>query len=188
MEDAIEQLARWGNLVLETVAILVVLFGSAQAVVSVIRVVASGDDKGGIRGRHVWLVYARWLVAGLTFQLAADIVGTSLATSWEEMARLAVMAVVPDLAELFLRQGAGEHEAPAASRDGGAREAEAAPTSSSAKGAEHGHHPGTAAPISVRPRAPAPKGRRCSRGRRWSSRRGEPACRSSARACRRTAR
>jgi len=86
MEAAIHQLAHWGNLALETIAILVVLFGSAQAVVAVVRVVAGGADKGGLRGRHVWLVYARWLVAGLTFQLAADIVGTSLATDWQDVA------------------------------------------------------------------------------------------------------
>ena len=102
MEAAIHQLAHWGNLALETIAILVVLFGSAQAVVAVVRVVAGGADKGGLRGRHVWLVYARWLVAGLTFQLAADIVGTSLAASWEEVARLAVIAVVRTLLSWFL--------------------------------------------------------------------------------------
>src|SRR6478735_11364883 len=102
MEAAIHQLAHWGNLALETIAILVVLFGSAQAVVAVVRVVAGGADKGGLRGRHVWLVYARWLVAGLTFQLAADIVGTSLATDWQDVARLAVIAVVRTLLSYFL--------------------------------------------------------------------------------------
>ena len=102
MEAAIHQLAHWGNLALETIAILVVLFGSTQAVVAVVRVVAGGADKGGLRGRHVWLVYARWLVAGLTFQLAADIVGTSLATDWQDVARLAVIAVVRTLLSYFL--------------------------------------------------------------------------------------
>ena len=102
MEEAIHQLAYWGNLGIETVAILVVLFGSVQAVVAVIRVVASGDDLDGMKRRHVWLVYARWLVAGLTFQLAADIVGTSLANSWEEVAGLAVIAVVRTLLSFFL--------------------------------------------------------------------------------------
>ena len=102
MEEALHLLARWGNLALETVAILIVLFGSAQAVVAIIRVLAGGEDKGGMRGRHVWLVYARWLVAGLTFQLAADIVGTSLATDWQDVARLAVIAVVRTLLSYFL--------------------------------------------------------------------------------------
>ena len=102
MEEALHLLARGGNLVLEAVAIVIVLFGSAQAVVAIVRVLAGGADEGGMRGRHVWLVYARWLVAGLTFQLAADIVGTSLATDWQDVARLAVIAVVRTLLSYFL--------------------------------------------------------------------------------------
>lgn len=101
MEEAVHKLAYWGKLGIETVAILIVLFGSAQAVVAVIRA-AAGDDRDGMKRRHIWLVYARWLVAGLTFQLAADIVGTSLAASWEEVARLAVIAVVRTLLSWFL--------------------------------------------------------------------------------------
>lgn len=64
--------------------------------------------------REVWLRYARWLVAGLTFQLAADILETSIAPSWDDIGRLAVIAVVRtalnyflehDLAEVRERQG-----------------------------------------------------------------------------------
>ncbi|MGE5667660.1 MAG: DUF1622 domain-containing protein, partial [Betaproteobacteria bacterium] len=42
----------------------------------------------------VWLDYARWLVAALTFQLAADIVATSFAPTWDDLGRLAVIAGV----------------------------------------------------------------------------------------------
>ena len=113
------------------------LFGSAQAVVAVIRVVASGGDKDGMKRRHVWLVYARWLVAGLTFQLAADIVGTSLATSWEEVARLAVIAVVRTLLSYFLDKEVENTRRPAASRDGG-RRARSPPARSQHKRNRHG--------------------------------------------------
>ena len=108
MEEAIHQLAYWGNLGIETVAILVVLFGSVQAVVAVVRVVASGDDLDGMKRRHVWLVYARWLVAGLTFQLAADILATSIAPSWDELVRLAIVAVIRTLLNFFLERDLSE--------------------------------------------------------------------------------
>src|SRR5262245_45042153 len=36
-------------------------------------------------GRAVWLRFSRWLVAGLTIQLAADIIETALAPSWEDI-------------------------------------------------------------------------------------------------------
>ena len=44
--------------------------------------------------REVWLRYARWLVAGLTFQLASDIIETAIAPTWDDIGRLAVIAVI----------------------------------------------------------------------------------------------
>jgi uncharacterized membrane protein len=50
----------------------------------------------------VWLRYARWLVAGLTFQLAADIIETSITTGWESVARLAAIALIRTMLNYFL--------------------------------------------------------------------------------------
>jgi uncharacterized membrane protein len=52
--------------------------------------------------RDVWLRYARWLVAGLTFQLAADIIETSITTSWDAVARVAAIAVIRTFLNFFL--------------------------------------------------------------------------------------
>ena len=69
--------------------------------------------------RDVWLRYARWLVAALTFQLAADIIETSVTTGWEALGRIAVIAVIrtflnyfleKDLAEIRERQAEREQE------------------------------------------------------------------------------
>ncbi|MBV9938074.1 MAG: DUF1622 domain-containing protein, partial [Acidobacteriaceae bacterium] len=54
--------------------------------------------------REVWLHYARWLVAALSFQLAADILATSIAPSWDELMRLAIVAVIRILLNLFLER------------------------------------------------------------------------------------
>ena len=35
--------------------------------------------------RDAWLRLGRWLVAGLTFQLAADILETAITTNWDEV-------------------------------------------------------------------------------------------------------
>ena len=45
---------------------------------------------------------ARWLVAGLTFQLAADIVQTTVAPSWDEIGRLAAIAAIRTFLTFFL--------------------------------------------------------------------------------------
>jgi uncharacterized membrane protein len=69
--------------------------------------------------RQVWLHYARWLVAALTFQLAADIIETSVTTGWEALGRIGIIAMIrtflnyyleKDIAEVRERRGAREQE------------------------------------------------------------------------------
>jgi uncharacterized membrane protein len=64
---------------------------------------ASGHER-----RDVWLRYARWLVAGLTFQLAADIIESSISTSWESVGRLAAIAVIRTFLNYFLERDLSE--------------------------------------------------------------------------------
>jgi uncharacterized membrane protein len=54
--------------------------------------------------RLAWLRYARWLVAGLTFQLAADIIETSTTTSWDTLGRLGAIAVIRTFLNYFLER------------------------------------------------------------------------------------
>jgi uncharacterized membrane protein len=52
--------------------------------------------------------YGRWLVAGLTFQLAADIIGTSVAPSWQEVGQLGAIAVIRTFLNFFLERDLAE--------------------------------------------------------------------------------
>jgi uncharacterized membrane protein len=52
--------------------------------------------------RAVWLTFARWLVAGLTFQMAADVVNTSFEPTWDELGRLATIAAIRTFLSFFL--------------------------------------------------------------------------------------
>jgi uncharacterized membrane protein len=47
-------------------------------------------------------------VAGLTFQLAADILATSIAPSWDELVRLAIVAMIRTLLNFFLERDLAE--------------------------------------------------------------------------------
>jgi uncharacterized membrane protein len=58
--------------------------------------------------RDVWLRYARWLVAGLTFQLAADIIETAITTDWDAVGRIAVIAVIRTFLNYFLERDLNE--------------------------------------------------------------------------------
>ena len=102
--------------VIDWLALILIVIGAVEA--------SSGacgrcsPRRDGHHERDVWLRLGRWLVAGLTFQLAADVLQTAITTSWDEVARLAAIAAIRtflnyflerDLAEIRLRQG--EHDA-----------------------------------------------------------------------------
>lgn len=100
MEELFEELAGYIALGIEAVAILVIAAGSIEAVVNALRLVFSRVP--AVAMREAWMRYAHWLVAGLTFQLAADIVHTAIAPTWDEIGRLAAIAVIRTFLTYFL--------------------------------------------------------------------------------------
>ena len=78
--------------VIDLMALVVILIGTIEALVR--GTFALMSSPSGHEVRHVWLRYARWLVAGLTFQLAADIIETSITPSWEDIDKVAAIAVI----------------------------------------------------------------------------------------------
>lgn len=100
MEELLYQIAGAVALAIEMVAILVVAYGSVYAVISVVRVVVAGGSNA--EKRLVWMTYAQWLVVGLTFQLAADIVSTTVAPTWDQIGRVAAIAAIRTMLTFFL--------------------------------------------------------------------------------------
>jgi uncharacterized membrane protein len=92
--------------IIDAIALVIVIVGTIEAAIGCLKLVA------GAQGRHetrsVWLRFSRWLVAALTFQLAADIIETSIAPTWDDVGRLAVIAVVRTLLNYFLEKDIGE--------------------------------------------------------------------------------
>jgi len=101
MEALLHEIARYVALSIQTISIVIVAIGSARAVFEGARA-ALGHHLDAVERRAMWLRYARTLVAGLTFQLAADIVSTSFAPNWDEIGRLAVVALVRTFLSYFL--------------------------------------------------------------------------------------
>jgi uncharacterized membrane protein len=89
-------------LLIDAIALVVIVAGTLQAVVAGLRVMLSTTS--GHLQRDVWLRYARWLIAGLTFQLAADIIETSITTNWEAIARVGAIAVIRTFLNYFLER------------------------------------------------------------------------------------
>jgi uncharacterized membrane protein len=81
-------------------ALLVIVIGTIEAFFSAFRALISPPTLH--ERSDIWLRFARWLVAGLTFQLAGDILETSITTSWGAVGRLAAVAGVRTFLNYFL--------------------------------------------------------------------------------------
>ena len=102
MEELLKQLAGHVALSIELVAIVVVTIGTAEAVVAAVRMMVMGRSDAA--RREAMLKYARWLVAGLTFQLAGDIVHTAVAPAWDDIGRMAAIAAIRTFLTIFLER------------------------------------------------------------------------------------
>lgn len=108
MKDWLTVVAVGAVHVIHAMALVVVLFGTLQAFALSVRTMIKGSaahqfDLGYVR-------YARWLITGLTFQLAADIIETAVAPSWESIGRLAAIAAIRAFVNYFLERDMAAHE------------------------------------------------------------------------------
>ena len=85
---------------IDLLALIVVLIGTIEVFFRGLSVMLTKPD--GHERRDIWLRYARWLVAGLTFQLGADIIETSISSSWEAIGRIAAVALIRTFLNYFL--------------------------------------------------------------------------------------
>lgn len=97
-----EQAVLW----IDALALFVIVAATLQALFAVLRSLVKSTLEHD--RREVWLRYARWLIAGLTFQLAADIIETSITTDWEAIARVAAIAVIRTFLNYFLEKDFNE--------------------------------------------------------------------------------
>lgn len=86
---------------IDLVALIFIVFGAVEACFGIVRVLLiHGEEQQA--ARSVWMRFSRWLVAGLTFQLAADIIETATAPSWDEIGKLGAIAVIRTFLDFFL--------------------------------------------------------------------------------------
>lgn len=110
MEDWLAIITRHAVVVIEAMALVIIIFGTAEAFLKGLLAMFSAPTQS-LQFRQVWMRYARWLIAGLTFQLAADIIATAITPGWEDVGRLAAIAVIRTFLNFFLERDLTEvHE------------------------------------------------------------------------------
>src|SRR5271170_8503830 len=90
-------------IIIDAMALIIVAVGTGEAFFTGLWA-AFPASTSHRRFREILARYGRWLVAGLTFQLAADIIGTSIAPSWQEVGQLGAIAVIRTFLSYFLER------------------------------------------------------------------------------------
>jgi uncharacterized membrane protein len=111
MFGAVEEQVRFGvewlRLLVETLGALVIGVGVVLAMAGLVRHALSE------RGRSftpIRLAFARYLTLALELQLAADILSTSVAPTWDRIGKLAAIAVIRTALNYFLSQEVKEEQ------------------------------------------------------------------------------
>jgi uncharacterized membrane protein len=103
VKDWISVFADNAVIAIDAMAVLIIAIGTIEMFVTCIRSVFA-PTRTGRDLRDGYLRYARWLMAGLTFQLANDIIISARAPTWDDIGRLAAIAFIRTFLNFFLER------------------------------------------------------------------------------------
>jgi uncharacterized membrane protein len=103
MEELLKLVASNVALAVETIAVLIVAFGALQAVLATLAPLVGRHIEKGWHKR-VWVRFGSWLLLGLQFALAADIVRSAISPDWQQIGQLAAIAVIRTFLSYFLER------------------------------------------------------------------------------------
>jgi uncharacterized membrane protein len=89
---------------IDLMALVIIAVATVAAFVRSLGLMLKHESVTGYERRAVWLAYSRWLVAGLTFQLASDIIESAVAPSWEAIGMLGAIAAIRTFLNYFLEK------------------------------------------------------------------------------------
>src|SRR5277367_5907170 len=100
MEELLKSFWSMAATIVEGAAALLITVGAAEAfVMSLLRFRASTPVK-----MQIWMHFATWLLLGLEFELAADVIRTAIAPTWSDIGQLASIAAIRTFLSYFLDQ------------------------------------------------------------------------------------
>jgi uncharacterized membrane protein len=100
MEELIRLASSYIALCVEAVAAAAIAYGAIEALVRLVPALIG--QKPASRRRDVRIRFGGWLLLGLEFELAADIIRTAIAPTWTDIGQLASIAVIRTGLNYFL--------------------------------------------------------------------------------------
>ena len=118
MQDMFKEVAGFIALGVEASAALIIAFGAIEALAGSFRAIVNRQSGSGQR-KGVWLRFALWLLLGLEFELAADIIRTAIAPTWTDIGQLAAIGVIRTFLNFFLEKDLEKYESKEAEANAG---------------------------------------------------------------------
>ena len=103
MEEIFKGIAAYIAQGVEAGAVLLIAYGAMEALWSTGRTLFAGEAKVGQR-KAAWLGFGVWLLLGLEFELAADIVRTVVTPTWSDIGLLAAIGAIRTFLNYFLEK------------------------------------------------------------------------------------
>jgi uncharacterized membrane protein len=101
IEEIFQEVANGVALALEAAVVLIIAGAAVKAMIRVVPLFWHDDLLGEAR-RDVWMRFATAIILALEFTLAADIIRSAVAPSWDAIGRLGAIAAIRIALNFFL--------------------------------------------------------------------------------------
>src|SRR5262245_20712277 len=110
MEELFKETAGKIALGVELVAALLIAYGAIEAIIGLITPKHTPDTRPFHKRRKVFVRFGVWLILGLEFELAADIVRSAISPTWSQIGQLGAIAAIRTFLNYFLERDIKELE------------------------------------------------------------------------------
>ena len=110
MEELLKSIASDTALAVEAIAVVLIAAGALEALVLAFTSLVGFSGAAAGWRKDVFVRFGRWLLFGLQFALAADIVRTVISPTWNDIGQLAAIALIRTFLNYFLERDMSEFE------------------------------------------------------------------------------
>jgi uncharacterized membrane protein len=105
MEELFKEVASKIALGVELAAALLIAYGAVEAIIGLLTPRRNAADEPPFhKRRQIFLRFGVWLLLGLEFELAADIVRSAISPTWAEIGQLGAIAAIRTVLNYFLEK------------------------------------------------------------------------------------
>jgi uncharacterized membrane protein len=104
MDELFKEFAGSIALGVEVVAVFIIAYGAIEACLRLLKPLFGGRAATHGERKAVWIRFGVWLLLGLEFELASDIIRTVISPTWIDLGQLGAIAVIRTFLNYFLEK------------------------------------------------------------------------------------